>query len=647
LFFVGTASASLALATAPLVSQTIDWPQLAQQKLWLNQGQYRKGLTGRYASEAEASFFISPSGQNDPTAELMATYQIFLQHPDAPWGYTHQPVICAFPTRKDFLESQLKIEFRKVDCPEREAWMRSFTAKKLYLVFSDAFPNNPASMFGHTFLLFSSQPQPDSPLGLLDYAVNFSADLSGSDGNGETNGKSAADDPLYTIKGLFGFYPGRYRIHKFYEMADLYLNSDSRDLWYLQLPFDSQQVRRVADHIWEIFTTTSFPYYFFDQNCSYRLLAALDYGNPDLNLVEEFHYRWPLYYVAPISTYRTVAERARATVQHYSPSARRRLEFIINALSVDDRVTFDSCRRDPKLVQQINNTRVLDALITYYNYEKRVNSSGVLSADRQKQMQALLVRRASLGRARGAPAVQGSPREAQSPASDALPESASQLIATPHTPLESHKNRAVWLGAGSSREAAQTAVVIGARAAYHDMLDPTDGYERWGDLTALDGEIWQYENKTTVQSFKLANVRSIAAITTYDFKMSWQASAGYDESFHYYAQAGGGLAGQSRGHMTMWYTFLSPTLTTNESYSQGKGGTLEAEFGIAHEFSRFAKLKLYYRNYYLVESGQFSSSFENWGLQAAYFYDVQNEIRFSLKNSIAETQASLFWQRNF
>lgn len=536
--------------------------ELAGDSIWLSQLQYRKTLLNNWKSDADSSFFISNNGKYDPVGELRATYELFVRNPEKPFGYINQPVVCAFPTRKKFLEEKLKIRFKEIHCEERDQWMKSFLGTQSYLVLSDAFPGNPASMFGHTFLLFSRHSPPASAKGLLDYAINFSADTS----------TASEKSLLYSLKGLFGYFPGRYRIYKFYEIANQYNNFDSRDIWYLKIPFTDQQLQRFLDHIWEIFTTTQFDYYFFDQNCSFRILAAFDYADPQLKLMDEFYNRFPLYYVAPLSTFRAVADRYNVTDLQFSPSIWKRVRKKVNSLSSIQYKSFSSFKNDVTNLNQESDVSTLDALALYFDYKKRTASD--LTEDTLLKLRSTLVRRSEI-------------EIVSKPEEQILPRG---------TPLESHRNKAAWIG--WSQENAQSrdisnSAIFGARASYHDLLNPAVGYDTWSDLTALDFELHLTSKKAEFNFFKVINIRSLFPVEGYEKKVSWATDGGYDSVFKNYFKGGVGYAIQNKIENLLGYFYFMPLVSSNEILTESRGYTFLLEAGAVHDLAGVGRIWIY------------------------------------------------------
>jgi len=593
----------------------IDFNSLASDPLWIGQLQYRKTILNHWKGEADGpGFFISSQGKSSPAAELEATYKIFQEHPDQPWGYTGQPVICAFPTRKYFLEQKLGIQFRDIPCKEREEWKRPLSGTKFYLVYSSAFPNNPASMFGHTFVLLSKHDPPDSAQGLFDYAINFSADTAGSD----------EKSLLYTIKGTLGGYPARYRLYPFYQMINLYINWESRDLWYLKIPWDEQQIDRFLDHVWEIFTTTHFDYYFFDENCSYRLLAAMDYVDPNLHAVDHFYSRFPLYYVSPLSTYKYLHHFYKDnTPEYFTPSLRKTLKNEISHLNTDEKKHFHHLRRDSQDVEHENNVKVLDTLITLLDYKKRTASSNYLSSQVLDDLDKTLRRRSQIR----SPSVDG------------------PAVKAPASPLISHEAHSIYFGLG--QEGDRKGSLAGGKVAYHDILSPTEGFERWSHLNFLEADLTYFQNKFKVRSFIPLNIISFFPIESYESKLSWRAELGYNQQLSTYLRGGVGASVQDSSEKAMAYGFISPILSTAEDFTNGHGYLLEAELGFLAEATKWGKIWIFYRDFLRPNTWNFDDNLETTTFRTAFYLDTNNEIRLETDLNDRATDSKIYFQHNF
>ena len=148
-------SIGLALCWAPFVghSQSLEEKAkaLAQSPSWLRLLHYVPRGSG-FRSEVDGSgFFFAKQGRRDPLAELQASWAAFAT--SEPRGVFKLHPQCAFPERFRWLRQHLGWTGPVVPCPKLDEYMALFKEPSaVSVVFSSAFPNNPASMFGHTFL---------------------------------------------------------------------------------------------------------------------------------------------------------------------------------------------------------------------------------------------------------------------------------------------------------------------------------------------------------------------------------------------------------------------------------------------------------------------------------------------------------------
>lgn len=604
----------VSFAAAP---DSFDYALISQDPVWINQLQYHRTLLGNWQSDAiDSHFFVAPDGRTNPEAELRAEVEMFQKNPDKEWGYVGQPIVCAFPTRKKFIEEKFGITIKNISCPDFLEWVKPFEKSQLVLIFSDSFPNNPASMFGHTFLLFSRHEPFDSAAGIQDYAVNFSADTTAED----------EASIFYSMRGLLGGYKARYRMSPFYVMANRYTNWDSRDIWYLPLNFSETEVRRVVEHIWEIFTNTSFDYYFFTKNCSYRLLTALDYGRPGLNLHDEFYTRFPLSYVAPISTYRTISQRTASNVSYYTPSIRKSLKHRISKLKASQLKKYKCIQSNIENIKQEEDIAVLDASIAVYNYQKQTASSDYLSSKVLENLDFALRRRAKI----------------RQPS----PEENSQRVLPLATPLVSHLNRAFWIS--SERFEEQKSVwnsnYLGLRAGYHDLLNLDDGYVKWSNLNFVELELAQSNKDWKVHRINLFNLISFFLMDSFDFKPSWRAELGFNQSYQTFAKGGVGFAQELKRFPSLLYFFVNPIISSNKNILKQQLLFGEMEWGIILDIHRRGKLWLQHIEAFQTSEWKRINAFGSRVAQASFYVDKNNELRviWKLQDSVESQSIGYF-----
>ncbi|MGV2836986.1 Lnb N-terminal periplasmic domain-containing protein, partial [Pseudomonas shirazensis] len=179
-----------------------------------------------------------------------------------------------------------------------------------------AYLNSPSSMFGHTLLRIDQAKTRDDDTTLLSYAINFGAYIEGSD-----------NSILYAWKGLAGGYPGLFALMPYQEKLSEYRSLENRDLWEYQLDLTPTETGRMVEHVWEL-KQVQFDYFFFDENCSYRLLELLQVARPGLDLTSQF----PLTAI-PTDTVKAVKQSGLVSSVRYRPSRER--ELLARADSLD------------------------------------------------------------------------------------------------------------------------------------------------------------------------------------------------------------------------------------------------------------------------------------------------------------------------
>ncbi len=224
---------------------------------------YEKTLTGYKSSVETPAFFLAHDGRTNPKAELVADIRAFF----------HGENVKFFPARYKWLKQKLNIE-DELCCKE---WDAEYVAAKqninpsaVYLVFPAGYMKNPASMFGHTFLLFENENKPK----LMGQSVSYGADATNPPGF------------IYAVKGLFGRYYGTYAVDMYSKEILKYSNMDMRDVWEYKLVLSDEQLDMLLRHTMEVALTAT-RYYYISKNCTYYLFALLESAYTDENLLKE------------------------------------------------------------------------------------------------------------------------------------------------------------------------------------------------------------------------------------------------------------------------------------------------------------------------------------------------------------------------
>lgn len=494
--------------------------RLAESPQWLRLGHWKPRSFGRgvLSDAAPEGFFLSPAGASDPAAELEAMIRGLYQ-PDP--GAEVQAPRCRFPARARWLTAALGLDPKSLpsaDCSRFEEWKRLMDPGAVSLIFASAYINNPASMFGHTFLRLE-RSKAGAQDRLLDNTLNFAAET-GSDGGA-----------LFAVKGLLGLYPGKYGVRPYYMKVQEYGNIESRDLWEYRLALTPEEVDALAAHAWEMGAAT-FPYFFLSKNCSYQLMPALEAVMPARTLMPGS----PAI-VGPVDTLHAVL-RSPGLVAGVSYRASHSTTMLARRalLTPAERPAADAYRNGDaeagdRLAAGMKEERralILDAAHDYLLF-KEGYSPDVPDAVKERE-RALLVRRAKL---------------------DAPPvELARPFWAVP--PDEGHLRKRLQFGAGGRNGGSFSELAW--RPGYHDLLDRAEGYVPGAQIESLS---WRLrfdhdERRLYVRDLRLAEVLSASPWDPWMRKPSWVMGTGLDTAFElgkpapdslvYEGHAGGGLA---------------------------------------------------------------------------------------------------------
>lgn len=330
--------------------------RVSQSKTWLRLLNYKPGgwFSQDHSYVDGPGFFFSPDGKYDPLAELKATVESFSK--DIKIGPLGQHPQCAFPERFRFLKSELHLEIQQKECTKYQEFLSRFKGQSVTLVYSSAYPNNPGSALGHTFLKINSKVKTD----LLDYGISYAARVS-DDENGVK----------FLFYGVFGGYVGQFSMLPYYEKVNEYSNSESRDVWEYELNFSPEETQRLLGHAWELETNSHLDYFFFDENCALILLSLLESAKPEWNLTEGF---WAG--VIPGETVKKVTQIENAVKRvNFRPSLHKKLRAIYGNLSPESKSDFEKIRTMEMSPGEIQDPVLAETAALYMQYKKQKTNS--------------------------------------------------------------------------------------------------------------------------------------------------------------------------------------------------------------------------------------------------------------------------------
>ena len=465
-----------------------DFAALAATERWqalmhVNPGATLRGVGTSYVDDDD--FFLAADGKADPAAELRATWQAL-----APAG---SPARCRFPARYRFLAEKLGWQEPEplAHCEDYHAWRAQMPIGRLVLVFPAAYLNSPSSMFGHTLLRLDASAEPDAVW--LSRAINFGAQAGGAD-----------NSLFYIWRGLAGGYPGQFSVTSYVEKIRDYAFVENRDMWEYTLNLDADEIDWVVRHLWEL-RGINFDYYFFDENCSFRLLELTKVGRPTAPLMTELRFA-----ELPVNTVRALYDADLVAQRRYRPSKARELEALAARLGSDERALAAALREGtslaatPRFEAYPPPRRHLIAQVAYQALRLR-NREGARDPDVARKSLALLR------------VVQRNPAPPDAPASPPAP------------PESGHGTQMANIGVG--RRNGRDFLSFGYRLTYHDLFDPMTGFLPGAAIEGLDVQLRIDEaDGLALERLDLVNIRSLAPRSDFVKPISWFVHAGLEQA---------------------------------------------------------------------------------------------------------------------
>lgn len=478
---------SFVALVAPLAASAAppDAARLAAEPRWrallhLNEGATLRGVGESYVDDD--AFFLAENGKRDPVAELRASRRAL-----APAGAEAR---CRFPARYRFLAAAYGWRERAplAHCNEYREWREVMPVGQLVLVFPAAYLNSPSSMFGHTLLRLDPEPDPDSVW--LSQAINFGARVDPQD-----------NSLFYIWRGLGGGYPGHFSIVPYIKKIREYAHLENRDMWEYALNLDRDELDWVVRHLWEL-RDINFDYFFFDENCSFRLLELIKVGRPSAPLIQEFRFA-----ELPVNTVRALYRAALVSERRYRPSKERRLANLAAQLSAGERSAARRLMADPSRAAQPwfqerdEPRRHLIAKVAYQalRLEHREGPRDADAAGRSFRLLQIVQRNEAPGGVTPPP--------------------------EPPAPESGHDTEMATVGGGvRDREGF---VEFGYRLTYHDVLDPVTGFLRGAGIEGLDLRLRSSSSdRLGLERLDVVNIRSLAPRTDFVKPISWFVHGG-------------------------------------------------------------------------------------------------------------------------
>jgi len=593
--------------------------RLADHREWQLLLHYRKNLFGGYESEQDdPGFFLSPKGKTDPAAELAATLAQFFSADLV--GRSKQSAQCAFVARYHWLKEQLRFDpapLPPMACERFDRWYKDFEVQSISLIFPSAFLNNPASMFGHTLFRVDQAGQTEQTR-ILAYTINYAADVPPNAGI------------AYPIRGIFGSYKGYFSTIPYYLKVQQYRDIENRDIWEYRLNLTENQIRRFLMHAWEL-GNAYFDYFFFKENCSYHILALLDYANPELHMTDEF-----IGWTVPADTIRLVVSKPGLVSDiTYRPSRSTVIKRKREALSAEER---DLANRMTQDIEELSSPAftgllpakqafLLDLASDYLRY--RIETANSPKPEWKERNRVVLATRSQL----------------RIPSKDFL------VRPFAKQPELGHKMHRVSIGGGWRNN--DTFEEATFRGGYHDLLDPEVGYtpDAQIELASITVRHYNRADQTRVERATLLNLLSLSPIDSVFHAPSWKLNLGMNTIRHNECRLcsngifSGGIGGAKELRLLnreVLFAFAETEVSVSKAYDEmhriGGGGTV----GILADMTERWKI-MATGSYLKFPLGDKSDDFrwyvgsrftlvQNWAVRLEYNHrDRDNDVLFSVQ----------------
>ncbi|WP_455202395.1 Lnb N-terminal periplasmic domain-containing protein [Kaarinaea lacus] len=470
---------------------------LWQNKEWLNLLHYAGSgdLQHNYKSEVrDARFFIAPDGKTNPESELLATIAAFYETDVT----DNENAQCKFIARLNWLKLNIPIDGKTlpvVQCDKYLEWRKHVRSDVVTLVFPAYHLNSPSSMFGHTLLrLDAAQDEGNSRW--LSTAVNFGAHVTEDD-----------NSILYAYKGLAGGYSGVFVTDHYYKKIQEYNRIEHRDIWEYRLNLTKDEAGRIVTHLWEL-QGINFDYYYFDENCSYRLLELLEIARPGVELTREFKIT-----AIPVDTVRAIEKANMIESTSYRPSQSTVMRHLLDQVSKQDQDLIIKLSEDISVSKQESFTQlpesrqkhIVDIAYQYLRYQQTNKERDPVLAKRSHQLLLLL---------------------SSYPKDVAIKPD----IDTPVAPEKGHGSKRVSLGFGKRLDI--NYAELGFKMSFHDLEDNENGFLRGAQINIINMQIRAEENEgISLYRFDLVDIFSLTPRTRFFKPLAWKVYTGLERQY--------------------------------------------------------------------------------------------------------------------
>ena len=467
---------AMAVAVWPWSLSAKEKPEVTPE--WLALVHYRPQMFGGYEGTIDSeSFYLAEDGRTNPASELQASIKLFEEAKD-------KEKICLFPARYQYLQKQGWVKADYPKCEEYQQFVKDLHPAGVTLLFTDAYMNNPSSLFGHTLVRIDTGRKGTQ---LLAHGMNYGAFTGPNPG------------ALYAVLGLTGGYYGGFTVKPYYDTINTYNNIENRDIWELNLDLTQEEQEMFVAHLWEIGHTQT-RYYFFTQNCSYMLLEMLDAVRPSLQLADEFPVQ-----AIPLDTLKAVYRKPGLVKSvNYRPSRQAKIINQYKQMNEAQKKAFVAAIKHQDYafagLSEAEKAGAAEAAYQYVQYQQ-VAGDLELADYRQRSFKLLMARNNIKVKDNFKPLTDG------------------------EEPMNAHESKRLVVGAGVRN--GQAFQEIQLRPAYHSLTDNGYGLLNGAEINFLNLKMRHYDNedKYVLQDFDILGIKSLSPVNDmfmpYSYNIQW------------------------------------------------------------------------------------------------------------------------------
>jgi Domain of unknown function (DUF4105) len=586
-----------------ITSKDITWNNIE----WINLLHYQGNAeSGDYISQVDDPiFFNAKDGKSNPKNELLQTLNAFYK---TDVSNSDEHAQCRFIARFNWLKNQYPKNFKhipEINCKQYNEWREKVPAHKVSLIFPAYHLNSPSSMFGHTLLRIDPADE-QNPSTWLSTAVNFGANIQNSD-----------NSILFAVKGLAGGYSGTFIVAPYYKKIKEYNRHENRDIWEYPLNLSPTETQKIVLHLWEL-KGINFDYYFFDENCSYRLLELLQVARPGIKLTQQFGLT-----AIPVDTVRSIKQADLMRGTEYRPSQTTSINYLLNKLTPSQRELVLKISANVGLIQTADFTQlapktkqiVLDAAYRYLRYQQNESGRSDLNAKNSYQLLNAI-------------------NKTENFSSLKIPYTETQR------PENGHLSKRLAITAGEDNK--ETFAQLEFRMSFHSLEDNLQGYLEGAQINIGSLSARVTEDQVQLQQLDLVDIFSLTPRNNFFQPLSWRVYTGLEQQIingedHLTAHVTGG-AGVS---YALWpksslYAMVTARLENSSQYAAFIKPALGFSSGLLQYFSfGTAHLEISGEEFYHGDSRQrikFTQNItlkRNHAIQLSARRQRQNELSFT------------------